>query len=95
MSNAFVIPLDAAESRVAEAMMGLVDDEAQQQLGHCSREWSVHVGDGSYDLGSQISAAMVPRVLRRRRLSTWSTGWLPSHAAQFGTLGAFSVSERR
>ena len=64
MRNAFVIPFDTAESRVAEAMMGFVDDEAAHDLGHGSQDWNVRIGDGSYDLGSQISAAMVGAVLR-------------------------------
>ena len=40
MRNAFVIPFDTAESRVAEAMMGFVDDEAAHDLGHGSQDWT-------------------------------------------------------
>ncbi len=58
MRNAVVIPLDAAESRVAEAMMGLVNDDAER-FGTGGRDWTLPIGGGLHDLGSQISAAMV------------------------------------
>jgi hypothetical protein len=55
------IPSDAGESRVAEAMVGLADDEAERPADRDPASAARFTAGGAWELdpGSQLSAAFV------------------------------------